>query len=149
MLYSHQLSGFSLKIRNDDTEIQSLYVQKTFRYWEFKILYDTLIGYEIPAYTKVIKRKVTQAPRFYYFDVGLANYLMGRNSLKRGTDDFGHAFIYGMAKSSERPFLIWVLRLFILPIARILCLCGRISHSLFCRLPSFLYICGKIRIIWV
>ena len=58
----------------------------------FKILYDTLIGYEIPAYTKVIKRKVNQAPKFYYFDVGLANYLMGRNSLKRGTDDFGHAF---------------------------------------------------------
>lgn len=58
----------------------------------FNILYDTLIGYEIPAYTKVIKRKVNQAPKFYYFDVGLANYLMGRNSLKRGTDDFGHAF---------------------------------------------------------
>ena len=58
----------------------------------FKILYDTLIGYEIPAYTKVIKRKVNQAPKFLYFDVGLANYLMGRNSLKRGTDDFGHAF---------------------------------------------------------
>ena len=58
----------------------------------FIILYDTLIGYEIPAYTKVIKRKVNQAPKFYYFDVGLANYLMGRNSLKRGTDDFGHAF---------------------------------------------------------
>lgn len=32
------------------------------------------------------------APRFYYFDVGLANYLMGRHSLKRGTDDYGHAF---------------------------------------------------------
>ena len=58
----------------------------------FKILYDTLIGYEIPAYTKVIKRRVNQAPKFYYFDVGLANYLMGRNSLRRGTDDFGHAF---------------------------------------------------------
>ncbi|MBP5691680.1 MAG: ATP-binding protein [Bacteroidaceae bacterium] len=58
----------------------------------FRILYDTLIGYEIPAYTKVIKRRVSQAPKFYYFDVGLANYLMGRNSLKRGTDDFGHAF---------------------------------------------------------
>lgn len=58
----------------------------------FNILYETLIGYEIPAYTKVIKRKVSQASKFYYFDVGLANYLMGRNSLKRGTDDFGHAF---------------------------------------------------------
>lgn len=39
-----------------------------------------------------IRRRVSQAPKFYYFDVGLANYLMGRNSLKRGTDDFGHAF---------------------------------------------------------
>ena len=53
---------------------------------------DTLIGYEIPAYRKEVKRKILQAPRFYYFDVGLANYLMGRHSLKRGTDDYGHAF---------------------------------------------------------
>ena len=58
----------------------------------FQILYDTLIGYEIPAFRKEIKRKVVQASRFYYFDVGLANYLMGRHSLKRGTDDYGHAF---------------------------------------------------------
>jgi predicted AAA+ superfamily ATPase len=58
----------------------------------FQILYDTLIGYEIPAYRKAVKRKIIQAPRFYYFDVGLANYLMGRHSLKRGTDDYGHAF---------------------------------------------------------
>ena len=58
----------------------------------FQILYDTLIGYEIPAFRKEIKRKVVQATRFYYFDVGLANYLMGRHNLKRGTDDYGHAF---------------------------------------------------------
>ena len=58
----------------------------------FQILYDTLIGYEIPAFRREIKRKVIQAPKFYYFDVGLANYLMGRHSLIRGTDDYGHAF---------------------------------------------------------
>ncbi len=58
----------------------------------FQILYDTLIGYEIPAYRKVVKRRILQAPKFYYFDVGLANYLVGRYSLKRGTDDYGHAF---------------------------------------------------------
>ena len=58
----------------------------------FQILYDTLIGYEIPAFRKEIKRKIVQAPRFYYFDVGLANYLMGRHSLRRSTDDYGHAF---------------------------------------------------------
>lgn len=58
----------------------------------FQILKDTLIGYEIPAYRKVIKRRLVQAPRFYYFDVGLTNFLLGRNSLKRGTADYGHAF---------------------------------------------------------
>ena len=58
----------------------------------FQILYDTLVGYEIPAYTKHIKRKLVQAPRFYYFDVGIVNYLLGRTNLKRGTDEFGHAF---------------------------------------------------------
>ena len=56
----------------------------------FQILYDTLIGYEVPAFRKEVKRKIVQAPRFYYFDVGLANYLMGRHSLKRGSDDYGH-----------------------------------------------------------
>lgn len=35
---------------------------------------------------------MVQAPRFYYFDVGLTNYLLGRNSLKRGTVEYGHAF---------------------------------------------------------
>ena len=58
----------------------------------FQILYDTLVGYEIPAYTKHITRKLVQAPRFYYFDVGIVNYLMNRTNLKRGTDEFGHAF---------------------------------------------------------
>lgn len=58
----------------------------------FQILYDTLIGYEIPAYRKVIKRKLMQAPKFYYFDVGIVNYLMGRNNLRAGTPEYGHAF---------------------------------------------------------
>lgn len=58
----------------------------------FQILYDSLIGYEIPAYRKVVKRKLLQSPKFYYFDVGIVNYLLGRKSLKVGTAEFGHAF---------------------------------------------------------
>lgn len=58
----------------------------------YQILYDTMLGYEIPAYRKVIKRQIVRAPKFYYFDVGLSNYLMGRHNLKRGSDDYGHAF---------------------------------------------------------
>ena len=58
----------------------------------FDILEDTLIGYRIPAYTKVIKRRLVQAPRFYYFDVGVTNYLLHRKELIRGSADYGHAF---------------------------------------------------------
>lgn len=58
----------------------------------FKILYDSLVGYEVPAFRKVIKRKLLQSPKFYYFDVGIVNSLMGRSSLKRGTPEYGHAF---------------------------------------------------------
>lgn len=58
----------------------------------FTILQDTLVGYTIPAYTKVMKRRLVQAPRFYFFDVGVANYLLHRQNLVRGTVEFGHAF---------------------------------------------------------
>lgn len=58
----------------------------------FSILEDTLVGYMVPAYTKAAKRKVSQSPKFYYFDVGVYNYLMNRTSLPQGTPEYGHAF---------------------------------------------------------
>ena len=58
----------------------------------FDILEDTLLGYRIPAFAKVTKRRLVQAPRFYYFDVGVANHLLHRKELIRGTADYGHAF---------------------------------------------------------
>lgn len=58
----------------------------------FGILEDTLVGYMIPAYTKMMKRRLVQAPRFYFFDVGLACHLLHRKSLMRGTPEYGHAF---------------------------------------------------------
>lgn len=58
----------------------------------FDILEDTLVGYRIPAFRKVMKRKLVQAPKFYYFDVGVANYLLHRKELVRGTPEYGHAF---------------------------------------------------------
>lgn len=57
----------------------------------FNILVDTMFGYFIPAYSKVIKRKLIQAPRFYLFDVGVTNYLMKRHHLESGSPEFGHA----------------------------------------------------------
>ena len=58
----------------------------------FDILEDTLIGFRIPAFRKVMKRRLVQAPRFYYFDIGITNHLLHRKELVRGTTDYGHAF---------------------------------------------------------
>ena len=58
----------------------------------FEILVDTLFGYMIPAYTKVVKRKLIQAPKFYMFDVGVTNYLLHRSRLRQGSPEYGHAF---------------------------------------------------------
>jgi len=58
----------------------------------FDILEDTLVGYRIPAFAKVMKRRLTQAPKFYFFDIGVANHLLHRDGLVRGTPEYGHAF---------------------------------------------------------
>ena len=58
----------------------------------FDILEDTLVGYRIPAFAKVVKRRLTQASKFYFFDIGVANHLLHRNGLTRGTPEYGHAF---------------------------------------------------------
>ena len=58
----------------------------------YKILVDTLLGFAVPAYRKVIKRKLYKAPRFYYFDVGIANHLTKRYHLAPRTPEYGHAF---------------------------------------------------------
>lgn len=58
----------------------------------YKILVDTLLGFEVSAYRKVIKRKLYKSPRFYYFDVGIANHLTKRFHLAPKTPEYGHAF---------------------------------------------------------
>ena len=44
------------------------------------------------AFSKVIQRRLVQAPRFFYFDVGVVNHLLHRKELLRGTPAYGHAF---------------------------------------------------------
>lgn len=58
----------------------------------FDILEDTLLGFRVPAYTQTQRRRLVQAPRFYYFDVGIVNHLLHRKNLTRGTAEYGHAF---------------------------------------------------------
>lgn len=58
----------------------------------FGILEDTLIGYMIPGFTASKKRRSIVAPRFYFFDVGVANYLRKRKAMEPGSESFGQAF---------------------------------------------------------
>ncbi len=58
----------------------------------FQILEDTMIGRFVPVYQKKPKRRVIQSPKFYYFDVGVANYLLKRDRIIYKNETFGHAF---------------------------------------------------------
>jgi len=58
----------------------------------FQILEDTLTGRFLPSYQKKPKRRVILAPKFYYFDIGMTNYLLKRKSIEPGNETFGKAF---------------------------------------------------------
>lgn len=58
----------------------------------FDILVDTLVATWVPAWTRRTKRRVIQAPRFWFFDVGVVNELTRRGTLVPGSTDFGAAF---------------------------------------------------------
>lgn len=58
----------------------------------FQILEDTLLGHFVPAYQKKPKRKVIAAPKFYFFDVGVVNYLLKRGKIEEGSEIYGNAF---------------------------------------------------------
>jgi predicted AAA+ superfamily ATPase len=58
----------------------------------FQILEDTLLARFVPSFQKRPKRRVIQAPRFYFFEVGLVNHLLKRGQLVPGSPAFGDAF---------------------------------------------------------
>jgi uncharacterized protein len=58
----------------------------------FQILADTLLGRFIMSFQKRPKRRTIQAPRFYFFDVGVANYLLKRKNIEYGSEAFGFSF---------------------------------------------------------
>lgn len=57
----------------------------------FQILEDTLLGFRIQPWRKVINRRLIETEKFFLFDVGIANYL-ARRVPQPGTPEFGHSF---------------------------------------------------------
>jgi predicted AAA+ superfamily ATPase len=77
----------------------------------FQILQDTLIGRFLPSFQKKPKRRVILAPKFYLFDVGIANYLLNRGKIEPKTELFGKAFehliyqeIYAHSRYSNKEY---------------------------------------------
>lgn len=60
----------------------------------FSILVDTLIAYSIPAWTYSVKKQIKQAPKFYFFDNGVLNSILGDlgAELKSSTYRYGKLF---------------------------------------------------------
>jgi uncharacterized protein len=82
----------------------------------FQILEDTLTGRFLPSFQKRPKRRVILAPKFYFFDVGIVNYLLKRGRIEKGSEAFGNAFehfiyqeIYAHSRYSgiQYPIYYW------------------------------------------
>ncbi len=59
----------------------------------YQILIDTLLGYFLFPYRKKIKRDIiSKTPKFYLFDVGVANYLVKRRVIELRGTEAGNAF---------------------------------------------------------
>jgi predicted AAA+ superfamily ATPase len=84
----------------------------------FEILTDTLQGSFLPSYTRRPKRRTVKAPKFYFFDVGIVNFLARRGKLVPGSELFGKAFenwvfhelcAYNMYEEKFAEFYYWQL----------------------------------------
>jgi predicted AAA+ superfamily ATPase len=83
----------------------------------FQILEDSMTGRFLQSYQKKPKRRVITAPRFYFFDVGIAGYLLKRGRVKIGSEAFGKAFehfiyneIYSYSHYSDKNFPLFYWR---------------------------------------
>jgi len=63
----------------------------------FEILSDTFTGFMLDPWRKSEKRKAITTAKFYFFDVGVANFLSGISVLNRNSTEFGKAFEHFIA----------------------------------------------------
>lgn len=83
----------------------------------YQILKDTLMGFELPPWTRRKSRKLIETAKFYLFDVGISNYLNPEiKTVVEGTDIFGNAFEHFMIQEvraylaysqKDYPFSFW------------------------------------------
>lgn len=74
----------------------------------FRILYDTLIGFEVPSFQKTRKRKTYAASKFYFFDTGIVRRLLEIGKVEENTTEYGRFFEAYIA-AEIRAFLGYML----------------------------------------
>jgi len=57
-----------------------------------QILEDTLVAFQLKAFTKTRKRKAISRSKLYFFDIGVTNTLASRGEIMEGSELFGKAF---------------------------------------------------------
>lgn len=82
----------------------------------YNILQDTLIGFRLEPWLESKKRKAIQTAKFYFFDIGVSNYICGRNNIAPKTKEWGDAFEHFIAleirawimySASRRKMYFW------------------------------------------
>lgn len=82
----------------------------------FQILKETLIGDFIQPFQKKPKRRIVSSPKFYLFDVGIANHLLKRRNILHGSPEFGTALehliyhelrTYSQYSGKKFPIYFW------------------------------------------
>ena len=63
----------------------------------FEILSDTFIGFLLHPWRESRRRKAVATAKFYFFDVGVANFLRGFRTLNRNSSEYGIAFEHFIA----------------------------------------------------
>ena len=58
----------------------------------YEILVDTLLARYLPSYTRRPKRRQVKAPKFYFKDVGVVNFLSQRGAVRPKSMEWGKAF---------------------------------------------------------
>ena len=82
--FSHFLSSASLsdtEILNYSTIARDCGISAPTAKEYFQILQDTFIGCVLPSYSKRPKRRIVASSKFYFFDVGVVNFLNNNSFL--------------------------------------------------------------------
>ena len=58
----------------------------------YQILRDTLIGRDLEAFRKTKTRKAIGTSKFFFFDLGIVNFLKGNKAVTENSTDFGNLF---------------------------------------------------------